>query len=137
MTSSPPFARDGKYEPRESISGRARASKRVVVAANQKAPEAARKETAEAMSELPRDCGGAAREAAVGKSMHAPADPFLVDAQGAARFCRELLRRKWRGVDLLPAVYWSARCAAHWAHRSVAWQERSREVKQIFSSPIC
>lgn len=57
-------------------------------------------------------------------AFHIPADPFLKDAEGAARFCRDLLAKiqKWQGVDFGPAVYWSARCAAHWAVRSNAWK---------------
>lgn len=52
-----------------------------------------------------------------------PADPHLVDALGAARFCRDLIKRcrKWK-VDFGPAVYGSARWAAHWAVRSKAWR---------------
>jgi hypothetical protein len=50
-----------------------------------------------------------------------PNDPFLHDALGASRFCLELLRRNWKGIDYLPAIRWSARCSAHWAVRSEAW----------------
>lgn len=55
-------------------------------------------------------------------TFHVPDDPFLKDADGAARFCRDLIKRmrKWK-ADYSPAVYWSARWAAHWAVRSRAF----------------
>ncbi len=55
-------------------------------------------------------------------AFHVPDDPFLKDAEGASRFCRDLLKRivKWK-VDFSPAVGWSARWAAHWAMRSKGW----------------
>lgn len=60
-------------------------------------------------------------------SFHIPDDPFLKDAEGAARFCRDLLsrrlKRKERAVDYDAAIGWSARWAAHWAQRSKAWRE--------------
>ena len=51
-----------------------------------------------------------------------PDDPFLKDAEGAAKFTRELLKRlpKWK-ADFTPAIYWAARWSAHWAQKSKAW----------------
>jgi hypothetical protein len=58
-----------------------------------------------------------------------PDDPFLKDAEGAARFCRELLsrrlKRKYQTVDYDAAIRWSARCAAHWVQHSKAWSALS------------
>ncbi len=40
-------------------------------------------------------------------TFHIPTDPFRTDAEGASRFCRDLLTRlKWGSDDFLPAVYW-------------------------------
>lgn len=57
--------------------------------------------------------------------MKPPSDPFLKDAEGAAKFCRDMLTFKgWRGrYDYRDAIYWSARCAAHWAQQSQRWRE--------------
>lgn len=55
-------------------------------------------------------------------SLHAPTDPFLVDALGASRFVKDLLKRYARREDFDAAIYWAARWAAHWAQRSAAWQ---------------
>ena len=61
-------------------------------------------------------------------TFRAPDDPFLKDAEGAARFCRDLImrlrkKRGWKD-DYGPAVYWAARWAAHWGQRSKAWGTR-------------
>jgi len=54
--------------------------------------------------------------------MICPLDPFLKDAEGSAKFVRDLLKRlrRWEH-DYTPAVYWAARCSAHWAHKSNAF----------------
>jgi hypothetical protein len=51
--------------------------------------------------------------------MHQPTDPFLTDALGAAKWCREAMKlaRKKR-LNLDAGIYWAARWAAHWAMRS-------------------
>lgn len=56
-------------------------------------------------------------------SLHTPRDPFLVDALGAAKFARETLKLSLkRRENFDAAIYWAARCAAHWALRSEAWK---------------
>lgn len=77
----------------------------------------------------PNGCGIVGSGVSVGSELamafHIPDDPFLKDAEGSARFCRDLLARmtrpKLRGVDFGPAIRWSAICAAHWAVRSKTW----------------
>ena len=63
--------------------------------------------------------------------LYLPDDPFLKDAEGAARFCRDLLarrfRKRWLETDWDAAIYWSARWAAHWAMKSKAFASLATE----------
>lgn len=62
-------------------------------------------------------------------AFHIPDDPFLKDAEGASRFCRDLIQRqlkpKYIAHDFSAAIRGSAKWAAHWAQRSKLFTEKA------------
>lgn len=60
-----------------------------------------------------------------------PDDPFLKDAEGSARFARDLLARynrpRYRHIDWSSTIGWHAHWAAHWAMKSKAWADLATE----------
>jgi len=71
--------------------------------------------------------------------MKFPDDPFLKDADGAAKFCKDLLTRKgWRGrSDYTSAIGWSARWAFHWAQKSKAWATMTEQDLDNWLELLC